>query len=79
MKTLTIGKLKAHFSKVLSDIKNGDEYIVEYGKKREKLAVIFPYSKYKKKNNLKFGLLKKKGKISLKKDFKITEKDFLSL
>ena len=77
MKTLTVGNLKTHFSKILSEIKMGKECIIEYGKKHEKVAVIIPYSKYKKKN-IKFGLLKNKGKIFFKKNFKITEEEFLN-
>ena len=77
IKTLTVGNLKTHFSETLNDIRNGEEYIVEYGKKHEKVAVIIPYSKYKNENKLKLGLLKNKGKVSMKKNFKISEKEFL--
>ena len=77
-KILTVGNLKTNFSEVLNDIRRGEEYVVEYGKKHEKVACIIPYSKYKNENKLKLGLLKDKGKISFKKKFKITEREFLN-
>jgi len=79
MKTSTVGNLKTHFSEVLDDVKNGEEYTIEFGKRRDKIAVIIPYKEYKKKNKIKLGLLDKKGKITLKDDFKISENDFLTL
>ncbi len=79
MKTLTVGILKSRFSDVIHDIKDGEEYTIEYGKKHEKVAVILPYSKYKKNNGLKLGLLKNKGSISLSKNFKIDEDEFLGM
>lgn len=78
MKTLTIGNLKARFSDVINDIKAGEEYTIEYGKKHEKVAVIVPYAQYKKNNPLKLGLLKK-GSVKFSKDYKITEEEFLGL
>jgi antitoxin (DNA-binding transcriptional repressor) of toxin-antitoxin stability system len=39
MKTLTVGKFKSDFSKVIKDIENGEEIIVEFGKSHKKLAI----------------------------------------
>ena len=79
MKKLTVGNLKTHFSEVLDNIKNGEEYIVEYGKKHHKIAAIIPYSKYKKTNKLKLGVLKNENNIEFSSNFKITTNDFLGL
>ncbi len=46
MQTLTIGELKTGFSEVLKRIRNGEEIVISYGKKREKVAVLVPYSAY---------------------------------
>ena len=46
MQTLTIGELKTGFSEVLKKIRNGEEIVISYGKKREKVAVLVPYSAY---------------------------------
>lgn len=79
MKTLTVGNLKSHFSDVIHDIRNGEEYTIEYGRKHEKVAVLVPYSTYKKNNCLKLGLLKNKGSINFSNNFKIDDDEFLGL
>ena len=63
MKAIQVGELKANLSKILESIKNNNEkFIVEYGKKRQKIAMLIPYKEKKKR---KFGLLKDKLKIPL--------------
>jgi len=54
MKIMSVGELKPKFSSVLSDIRNGNEIIVSYGRKKEKVAVIIPYNKYVKQTTKKF-------------------------
>ena len=63
MKTMSVGELKPHFSAVLNDIKAGEEIIVSYGRKKEKVAVIIPYEKYKKQ-----ALKKQKEFVNNKKN-----------
>ncbi len=77
MKTSTVGNLKTHFSEVINDIRNGEEYTIEYGKQHNKVAVIIPYSKYVKGNKKKIGVLENKGKILFKNDFKMTDDELL--
>ena len=78
MKTLTVGKLKANFSQILDFIKNGEEIIIEFGKKHEKIAVIIPYKRYNLKKR-KVGILKGKASFKIKNDFKMTDEELLSL
>jgi len=78
MKTSTVGNLKTHFSEVLNDVQNGEEYTIEFGKQHNKVAVIIPYSKYVKKNKRKIGILENKGKIIIKNNFKMTDDEFLN-
>lgn len=79
MKTLQVGELKSKFSKVLEYIKSGGEVIISFGKKREKIAVIVPYSKYKKGIQRKLGILKHKASFDIQGDFKITDKELFNL
>ena len=58
MKTLQVGEFKSHFSEVIENIKKGEEVAISFGKKKEKIAVLVPYSKYMKKVSRKIGLLK---------------------
>ncbi len=78
MQTLTIGELKASFSEVLKKLKSGQEIVISYGKKREKVAVIIPYSAYASKPERRLGLLKDKAGYMIRDDFEISEKEMLA-
>ena len=78
MQTLTIGELKTNFSEVLKKIKEGQEIVISYGKKREKVAVIVPYSTYASLPERSLGLLKDRAKCVIHDDFEISEKEMLS-
>lgn len=77
MKIFSVGNLKANFSQALEDIKNGEEIIIEYGKKHERLAVIIPYKKFKQVNR-KIGILEGEASYKIKKDFQITDNELFS-
>ncbi len=78
MQTLTIGELKASFSEVLKKLKSGQGIVISYGKKREKVAVIIPYSAYTSKPERSLGLLKDKAGYMIHDDFEISEKEMLA-
>ena len=78
MQTLTIGELKANFSEVLKTLKTGREIVISYGKKREKVAVIVPYSAYASKPERSLGLLKGRAGCIIHDDFEINEKEMLA-
>ena len=77
MQTLTVGELKANFSEVLEKVKKGEEIAISYGKKRERVAVLLPYSRYGQKQPRKLGPLKGRAGCIIHKDFKITDEDLL--
>jgi len=79
MKTLQVGELKTNFSQILDDIKKGEEITISFGKKKEKIAVIVPYNKYKKNIHRELGILEKKASFSLKKNFKISDEELLNI
>lgn len=78
MKTINVANIKADFSAVIDDLKNGDEVVIEYGKRHEKLAVIVPYKKYK-RNSRKIGILKWKASFKMNADYKMSAEDLLNL
>jgi antitoxin (DNA-binding transcriptional repressor) of toxin-antitoxin stability system len=66
MQTIQVGQFKAEFSSILDKVQNfGEKYIIEYGKKHKKVAMIVPYVEEKK--NREFGLYE--GKASVPSDF----------
>lgn len=77
MKTLTVGNLKTTFSEILMQVRQGQEYGIAYGKQKKMVAVIIPIEKYRRQHKKKLGLLESLGKITLKKDFKMTDQEFL--
>jgi prevent-host-death family protein len=77
MQTLTIGELKARFSEVLDRLRDGQEIVISYGKKREKVAVLVPYSHYNGKPKRTLGLLKRTGRCVIHKDFKLSDEELL--
>ncbi len=79
MKNLQVGELKAKFSKILQDLKNGEEYIISFGKKKEKIAVIIPYTKYKKNIQRKLGILENKAFCKIEDDFAIDDEELLNV
>ncbi|MCP4179662.1 MAG: type II toxin-antitoxin system Phd/YefM family antitoxin [bacterium] len=69
MHTIQVGKLKTEFSSILKKVEeNGEKFIIEYGKKHKKIAVIVPYNKaFEKNSKRKFGQLN--GKIIIPDSF----------
>lgn len=77
MKIMPVGELKAHFSQVVEEVKNGEEVVVSYGKRHENVAVLIPYSTYRKKNKIRLGLLKGQGSAEFADDFKMTAQELI--
>jgi len=79
MKILQVGEFKSRFSEVIENIRKGEEVTIAFGKKKEKIAVLIPYSKYMKKANRKIGLLENKASFTLSSDFKVSDETFFNL
>lgn len=81
MRSLTASELKANLSSILAKVKTkGEEYIVEYGRNHEKVAVLIPYEKYQQpfQRGIKLGLFASKASVEFKPDFKITDEQLHS-
>ena len=77
MKSLPVGEFKTHFSEVLERVQHGEEIAVSYGRNKEMIAVIIPYSHYKQPKNRKLGVMEGKATYKVKGDFKITTEELL--
>ena len=77
MKLMSVGELKANFSRVLKHVLAGEEIGILYGKKKEMVAKLVPKNAGKKPRR-KIGILEPRGKIKTGKHFKITENEFLN-
>lgn len=79
MNAIQIGDLKTHFSDVIKRVKNGNEIIITFGRKKENVAVIIPYEKYQNINMRKIGILEGKATMKIHDDFEISEEELLKL
>ena len=79
MQTMTVGHFKAHFSEVLDIVQHGEDVVISYGKKKEKIAVLVPYDSYEGKPVRTLGLLAGKATFSTAADFKVSDDGLLSL
>jgi prevent-host-death family protein len=78
MKTLSVGEFKKSFSEVIKEVRRGEEVAVSFGKKKERIAVLIPFEKYRRGKKRKLGILEAKASFSIKKDFEITDEELLS-
>ena len=77
METISVGELKARFSEVLDRVQKGEEIIISFGKRREKVAVLLPYTRYHNRQHRKLGPLKGRGGFVIRKGFKMTDEAVL--
>ena len=79
MKSLPVGEIKAQFSEILEDVKNGETVEIVFGKKRVPVARIVPINEKPKKKKRKIGILDGKMKIVFADNFKMTEDEFINM
>jgi antitoxin (DNA-binding transcriptional repressor) of toxin-antitoxin stability system len=85
MKALTYNEVIDNILKILEMVQSGEEIVIKNIKTQENVAVIIPYKKYQKKNNLKkkqerqLGILKGKASFKVRENFKITDEELLTL
>jgi prevent-host-death family protein len=82
MHSLPVAEFKANLSTILSEVKTkGEEYIVEFGRNHEKVAVLIPYEKYQQQfqQGIKLGLFADTASVEFKPDFKMTDEQLLGL
>ena len=78
MKTLQLAEAKANFSSVLRDVQAGDEIAIAYGKKKQTIAVIIPYEKWKQSQIRQLGTLKGKAEVIFAEDFSMSDEELIN-
>jgi prevent-host-death family protein len=77
METMTVGHFRANFSEVLEKVKQGEDIVISYGKKKEKIAVLVPFARYEHKSLRIHGLLSGKASFSLSNEFQIDDEEIV--
>ena len=78
MKAMAVGELKAHFSEILEEVKQGEKVGILYGRAKKPVAMIVPYSEEKNAER-EIGILDGKVNIKFGADFKMTAEELCSL
>jgi len=78
MKTIQLAEAKTHLSSVMRDIQKGNEVAIAYGRKKQTIAIIIPYAKWKKTKKRELGTLEGKAKVTFSKDYKMTDEEFIN-
>jgi prevent-host-death family protein len=79
MKVLQSAEAKTHFSSVLRDVEAGNDIAIVYGKKKQTVAVIIPYEKWKKNQKRQLGTWEGKMSETFSKGFAITDEELIGL
>jgi antitoxin (DNA-binding transcriptional repressor) of toxin-antitoxin stability system len=78
MKTVSVGEFKNKFAYYLEKVMKGEEFIVEYGRKKKKVARFTPYIDNKKVIR-KLGPLDGKATVTFSDDWEMTDEELLNL
>ncbi len=77
MKTVPLAEVKTHLSSLLKEVEGGKEIAISFGRKKETIAVIIPFSEYKKNQKRKLGSLIGKMEAVFSENFKMTDEELL--
>lgn len=77
MKTMQVGDLKTQFSRILEEVKRGEEIIISYGRKKTNVAVIVPYDQWIQSHRIQLGMLEGQAVAEFAPDYAMTEEEFL--
>lgn len=79
MKTMSVAELKRQFSSVVSDLKQGKEITITYGRGKQPLGKIVPQSMLSMPDHsIKLGDLQAQGWSYKMKNFDLTDEDLIS-
>ena len=78
MKAMAVGELKAHFSEILEEVRQGKKVGILYGRAKKPVAMIIPYNEGQKAER-KIGILDGKVTMDFKDDFEMTTEELCNL
>jgi len=77
MKAMPVGEIKTHFSRILDEVKNGNEIGILFGRAKKPVAMIVPYKE--KRAERKIGILDGKAIIEFDNNFEMTAEELCRL
>lgn len=83
MLSISSAKAKNEFSSVIKSVEQGEKFIIEYGRKHKKVAMIVPYDESlleeKPLKPREFGIYKGKFDFQINGDWAMTDEELLGL
>jgi antitoxin (DNA-binding transcriptional repressor) of toxin-antitoxin stability system len=78
MKQVSVGDFKAHFSGWLEAVRRGERVAIQYGRRKEIVAVLTPPPRRSASGSTRrLGVLKDRARFKLGVGFKLTEAELL--
>ena len=68
-----------NLSSLLKEVVLGNEIAISYGKEKEAVAVIIPYTMWKKSKKRTLGTLKNKAEVIFSEQFSMTDEELINL
>jgi prevent-host-death family protein len=79
MKTFSLADAKTNFSALIQDVEAGNDVAITNGKKKETIAIVIPYEKWKKNRKRQLGILEGKMSVVFADEFAITDKELFNI
>ena len=76
MQEVSVADFKARFSDMLDKVRRGERIAIQYGRRKQTVALLIPPTKDKALQKRPLGILKGKASFKIRKDFKMAEDDF---
>lgn len=77
MQTVQVGEFKARFSEIIDAVRAGETVVVSYGRGRENVAALIPYSQLPPAVPRRLGILAGRARVSFAPDFEMTDAELL--
>jgi prevent-host-death family protein len=77
MQTVPVGEFKARFSEYIDAVRAGETVVVSYGRGKENVAALIPYSQLPAAEPRRLGILAGQASVSFAEDFAISDEELL--
>jgi antitoxin (DNA-binding transcriptional repressor) of toxin-antitoxin stability system len=75
---MTVAQFKTRFSEALDAVREGETIVVSFGRNREKVAAMVPYTSLRRSAPRPLGLLEGKARVRFSRDFALQDERLLS-
>ncbi len=76
VRQVSVAHFKAQFSDLLDQVRRPERIAIQYGRRKETVAILIPAAEEDKPRKRRLGALQGKASFNLRADFKMTEEDF---